>query len=370
MIASLALITVVKPSALSVKSNLEGPALHASPALSDWLRKLRQAERDGRILSVEASSARQGLSQQIHDKKADLGQAVQVSSSIASLIGLPPAPLILARRAIHNVSDGQFEVVLSDHVSAPALYEGYYRSNGFRHYGPRIAQMRLDEWQRVVSESGISTLAGRVIYRVAGLEGGYESLNTFDTGGVSSGILQFASLLSGSGSLVTVMQECRTLDSSGYRQAFVDHGVDVDSSGSLIALAEDGTWKAGPQAVNHIAASPKLAALFIRAGRIFKAYRLAQVRIAERLYYPAGRILRLDVGGRQFFTQIGSIIRSEDGLAIVMDRYVHTGKVDSVRDAINLVIREKNLKTPTEASRYEDEILDRIIHRRDFRLKP
>jgi len=96
-----------------------------------------------------------------------------------------------------------------------------------------ISPDRIDHLFRL---AGVEPKVANVMKAVSALEGGFESINTYDTGFVSVGFIQFASLKAGAGSLGVMMLRYKTADSSDFDRDFRQFGVDVTSSGQLAVL--------------------------------------------------------------------------------------------------------------------------------------
>jgi hypothetical protein len=339
--------------------------LNAEAAL--WLRALRASEAAGQVSKYDADEARLTL-RLAAESAFRSGRAVKPEGP--GFVDQAPTPYIVSTPSKWVVSGPDFRVELEDHVVAPMLYEGFLRSKGVRHYGPRIREISLDDWISLTERAGLGRKEAQVLRLVSELEGGFESLNTYDTGGVSVGLIQFASLLKGTGSLAELLLDFKSRDPKQFEEYFGRYGIGAEAELGMLAQDDYGAWVHGPAAVELIADDPVRAAVFIRAGRLSEAFRMAQMRLAIRMYYPAERIVRLSIGGKDVFCQIGSIVKSEAGLANLMEAFVHKGSFRRFVDAVNRVVERRGVKKIESLGMYEHEILDMCIHRRDFRAMP
>lgn len=340
-------------------------ALNAEAAL--WLRALRASEAAGQVSKHEADEARLAL-RLAAERSFRSGRAVEPEGP--GLVNQAPTPYLMSTPSKWLVSGPGFRVELEDHVATPLLYEGFLRSKGVRHYGPRIREISPEDWNALTVRAGLSRKEARVLRLVSELEGGFESLNTYDTGGASVGLIQFASLLKGTGSLADLLLEFKSRDPEQFQEFIGRYGINAEAERGILAQNDHGAWLQGPAAVELIADDPTRSAVFIRAGRLSEAFRMAQLRLAIRMYYPEERVVRLAIGGKDVFCQIGSIIKSEAGLANLMEAFVHKGSFRRFVDAANQVIERRSVKKIESLGMHEHEILDMCIHRRDFRAMP
>ena len=63
---------------------------------------------------------------------------------------------------------------------------------------------------------------------------------------------------------------------------------------------------------------------------------------------------------------MSDVVKSEAGLALLLDRKINTGNIRPFVDVIAKTMGTHNLKTLDEASKWEREILGEMIYRRDF----
>jgi hypothetical protein len=70
----------------------------------------------------------------------------------------------------------------------------------------------------------------------------------------------------------------------------------------------------------------RLTAVFQRAGRKSEAFRVAQIKTARASYWPAGDPVQITLpNGKTISGVVSDFIKSEAGLATLLDRKVNTG---------------------------------------------
>jgi hypothetical protein len=198
------------------------------------------------------------------------------------------------------------------------------------------------------------------------LEGGFDSVNTYDTGFVSVGFIQFACLTAGAGSLGQVLQSMKAADPIGYEQHFRRFGIDVALSGAL-AVVDLGTGeeRQGPEAAQTIIADKRLVAVFERAGQVSVGFRVAQLRVAHARYFP-NDVLALNVNGKNVAVPVSDLFRSEAALATLMDRKVHTGNIRPLTETVQSVFDQNGLTSTNDFVDYERTVVQMMRHRKDF----
>lgn len=134
--------------------------------------------------------------------------------------------------------------------------------------------------------AGVDNQAGRVLRTVSRYEGGFEAVNTYDTGYVSAGFIQFAAMQSGRGSLISVLSRMKAESASDYRHYFHNFGMDVDDLGELTVVDPDtGDVLRGPQAVLKVIDDKRLTAVLYHAGAGSRAFQVAQLEQARDQYF-------------------------------------------------------------------------------------
>lgn len=150
-------------------------------------------------------------------------------------------------------------------------------------------------------EAGIhDPVVQSVLLRVSAREGGFDAVNTWDTGYVSVGFLQFTTGEGASGhSLIRVLQRMkdaeRGADGGEFKRFFSSHGIDVKAGELYVRDPYSGEIKTSKEAVRLIIDDKRLIAIFQDAGRKSRAFKIAQIREAYGSYYLASKFFRIPV---------------------------------------------------------------------------
>lgn len=305
----------------------------------------------------------------------DVGLIPEPTEPPADLIAaIGPAPSFAepAEPRLHKIefSDG-LTIQLTDHVSVSENYAFYRFRTGVQSFGTPMLGFPADKMARLMSAAAITPSQRKVMEAVSLLEGGFDSINTYDTGFVSAGMIQFACLSKGAGSLGQVLLRFKNTNPAEFKRTFTQYGLEVSPEGFLVALdLSNGSPRQAADAAAQIIADPRLAAAFVRAGRASEDYQVAQLQIARDLYYPGNDRIVVFSNGRTFTGVVSDVFKSEAGLATLMDSKVHTGSIGPVSGVLSRLILEKNLTTLAEASAYEHTLIEMLKHRTDFRKDP
>jgi hypothetical protein len=212
--------------------------------------------------------------------------------------------------------DDDAPYVFTDQVNVPQRYAYFRFSDGVDAAGTAVKNMPEDQLDELLKEAGISDSEARVMKAVSLLEGGFDTINTYDTGFLSVGFIQFATGSTGAGSLGQVMLKEKTDDPEEFADDFHKFGVDVEDDGTLVVVNPvDGSELRGADAVARVIEDKRLTAVFARAGKIGKAFQLAQLKVAKAGYYPAEDTVAVTVDGQKVTFKVSDIFKSEAGLA-------------------------------------------------------
>jgi hypothetical protein len=227
-----------------------------------------------------------------------------------------------------------------------------------------IPDAKMAELNRM---AGISESEARVMRAVSLLEGGFDSVNTYDTGFVSIGFIQFASLSGGANSLGALLKLYRDTFPTDYRNDFKRFGIDVTEAGVLQVLdITTGAELTGGPAAMKIIDDKRLIAVFQRAGLVSDRFNAMQLKAARDLYLPAGDALTVQVGGRALTGRVSDVVRSEAGLAVLMDRKVNTGKLGNITEVLAELAQAVNARTLADLAAYERWVIDALKYRKDY----
>ena len=287
------------------------------------------------------------------DLMAALGPCPQMAEAVAPLQ--------------HTVAFDDVTLVYQDNTRMGPRYAYYRFPAGVQSAGVPVKTMASDDIDAVFRQAGIAEGPARVMRAVSILEGGFESVNTYDTGYVSVGFIQFASLKEGGGSLGAVLKGFKAADPLAFAADFHRFGVEVDDTGHLVVVdPTSGAVAVGPDANARIIEDKRLIAVFGRAGGKSAGFRAAQVRAAKEIYWPAEDRVKVTLNGVVTPVRVGDLVASEAGLATLFDRKVNTGKLDALGDAASRVAAAQGITTVEELAKYEKTLVARVRYRKDY----
>lgn len=290
--------------------------------------------------------------------------------SLIKLAGDPPAFAAARAPLRHDIDFGDgFRRSFLDYVPVRHRYAYYRFDEGVQDVGRRMRELPAAELDPVFAKARVNLSVRRVMQAVSLLEGGFESVNTYDTGFLSVGMIQFATLREGAGSLGQVLLRHKTDAPASFANDFRRFGVDVDPAGSLIVVDPGtGAELAGGPAVMQIIADKRLVAVFARAGAVSEPFRIAQLQIARDQYYPAEDVVTVTIGSKTMSARVSEIFRSEAGMATLMDRKVNTGKLDPLADVLAKLVADRGLSSLHDAGAHELELVRKMRYRTDYTL--
>ncbi|MCG9895878.1 MAG: hypothetical protein MH204_10435 [Fimbriimonadaceae bacterium] len=289
-------------------------------------------------------------------------------AGLRNLVGEAPPMAWAVQPRRHEVvfADG-VRLGYTDHVELRPKF-AYFRFNeGIRSFGQRVKDMDQKVLENLFRRAGLGPSEMRVMRAVSLLEGGFDSINTYDTGFVSVGMIQFAALENGSGSLGQVLLDLKTASPQAFAREFRSLGVDVTPEGALAVLCPTtGVEFIGSLAAQKIILDPRLAAVFQRAGQVCDEFRVSQLRVAKRMYYPEDDRVAVTIGGARRTVRLGDVFQSEAGMATLMDRKVNTGRLGSVAEAMQAVARQAGINDPGRLEDYEYDLVKLVRYRKDY----
>lgn len=242
-------------------------------------------------------------------------------TELAGDFGKVPVPPLFSRRALRRLIEPPpspaferfygYKVVLpwnkavytyeADVVPLDSPY--LVHASGIRDGGTSIR--RLEEIHLLFACAGVTDdVAKNVLIKVSAREGGFDAVNTWDTGYVSVGFIQFTFGENGAGSLRHVLQRMKDDEAllseqpahvNEFTQYFVDHGIDVRDGHLYVRNPATGETKCDAEAVQVIIDDKRMTALFQDAGQKSRAFKLAQIREAYGAYYLADAPFRIPV---------------------------------------------------------------------------
>lgn len=257
--------------------------------------------------------------------------------------------------------------VYTDHVKLRERYAYYLFPQGIVSYGVRLSQMQPKDLDKLFRAAGFSPSEQRIFTAVSGLEGGFETVQTYDTGYVSIGFIQFVTLEDGKADLSNVLLQMKQDDPKEFASDFRRFGLDVRADRTIVVVdPESGAELVGKNAVQRIIDDKRLTAVFQRAGRK-SPFRVAQIKVARSYYWPSGDPLTVTLAdGRMVTGTIGQVVQSEAGLATLLDRKINIGNINNFPGVVQSVITRYGCRSLEEAHRYEGEIVAAMTYRQNF----
>jgi hypothetical protein len=292
--------------------------------------------------------------------------------ALRQFVGVPPsfAAAVVPNQYLVNFPDGS-AIKIADNPPMRANFPAYRFPQGVMSAGTPVKSLPPEQVDDLFNSAGVSGSTEKIMKAVSILEGGFDSVNTYDTGFVSVGLIQFACLSGGAGSLGMVLAREKQNDRESFENDFKRYGLDVTYNGALVALdIENGVELTGPAAARQIINDKRLVAVFQHAGQTSRAFRIAQIQIAKEQYFPGDDAVAFNADGQTVHCKVADCVRSEAGLAILMDRKVNTGKIDPLANVLTQVATETGCKTPEDLAAHEREIILACRYRKDYTQDP
>ena len=266
-----------------------------------------------------------------------------------------------------NFPDGE-SISYRDNIEIGNARYGYYRfDKGVMFFGPSLRTWPPNEMQALWKNSGFTPFETHVVEAVSRLEGGFASVNTYDTGWVSIGFIQFASLDEGGGSLGELMRFYKLDNPNTYQRDFQQYGIDVDDKGLIVVLdLTTGAELHGADANRAVIDDKRLTAIWQRAGLHSVDFQLAQLKAAKARFYPADRAVQVLAGGKTLNGKVSDVIHSEAGMATLFDRSVNTGNIRLFNTELQNLVTQKQLTSLQQAANYERGLIAKVKWRKDF----
>ncbi len=288
-------------------------------------------------------------------------------ADLIAFAGNPPLFVTPALVRTHKIQFEDLSLDLSDNVKVRRKY-AYFRFNeGVMHGGTRMSGKGLEELKPLFNKAGVDDSKLKVMAAVSLLEGGFDSLNTYDTGFVSVGFIQFACLKGGAGSLGQVMLSMKTNNPAAFNTDFKRYGLDVNPAGEIVALKFDSLEElTGAEAALQIIKDVRLAAVFQRAGRVSEAFREAQITTALDMYFPDKDPITVKLGSKVLAGKVQDVVKTEAGLATLMDRKVNTGSLGNLEAAIAGIMASYKLTQLDQVAEMEQELIQAMRYRKSY----
>lgn len=298
-----------------------------------------------------------------------------IPAGLLHVCGDPPplAAPVVPRQYTIDLGTGSAPLTYIDHVAVRPT-SAYYRSeSGVISGGTPLRRMSPTDLDALFTAAGLTPFERHVMQGVSPLEGGFDAVNTYDTGYVSIGFIQFITSRDGTGSLASVLAQEKAAKPDDFARDFHSRGIDVNSAGVYTVVdPTTGAELVGADAVSKTVADPRLVAIFQDAGQRSVAFRAVQIVTAKRSYYPADDPLVVTLAdGTMLRGKVSDAIHSEAGMATLFDRKVNTGTLTpALPTAIGSVMAKHGVKTWAGLAPYEREVVAAVKYRADFLSSP
>lgn len=318
-----------------------------------------------RWIAQQEADSRNGQSAAVLLEPSDPGSP---PADLVKFAGAPPSFANCCEIMQYTVEFAPGETyTFCDNVLMRPRYAYYRFPQGVSKGGTAVRKLPEDELQSLFMKAGISDTEQKVMKAVSLLEGGFGSVNTYDTGFVSVGFIQFACLKDGAGSLGELLLEHKRESPQAFNVDFRRFGLDVTEDGHLVAMnPETGVESTGVDAAKLIINDKRLIAAFSRAGESSPEFQVCQLKVAKERFYPANDALTVNFSGKPTKVKVCDIIRSEAGLATLFDRKVNTGKIEPITSVCNRICSEMGIDSVEDLATCEYEIVRQLRWRVDY----
>ncbi len=292
----------------------------------------------------------------------------QIPDGLFALAGDPPNFAEAVVPMEHDVAFDDCVLKYLDNIRLSNPRYAYYRfAQGVDSEGVAVKEMPSDRLDHLFELAGVSASEARVMRAVSFLEGGFDAINTYDTGYVSIGFIQFASLREGAGSLGSFLLDYKKFDPADFQTDLRQYGIDVTPDGYLDVIdLQTGAELVGADAALKVIDDARLVAVFQRAGLKSDNFIAAQIRSAKSQFYPSDDSITITVGTQSFTGKVSDFIKSEAGMATLMDRKVNTGRLGSLNSILSDIATKANAKSLRDLAPHELEIVQKMKYRKDY----
>jgi hypothetical protein len=296
---------------------------------------------------------------------ADPGPA---PAALVAFAGDPPCFAEAVTPMLHEVTfeDGT-KISMVDNRKMRKNYAYYRFEKGVASEGVDVKTMPEEHLKDLCEKAGVTESELHVMKAVSILEGGFDAINTYDTGFVSVGFIQFATLKDGGNSLGDFLKLYKQEDPKNFQLDFRDYGIDVTPDAKLACVdPSTGAELTGEAAVRKVIEDKRLIAVFQFDGLKSDAYDAMQIRSAKEQFYPAGDSITISVNGQTLTGKVSDVFKSEAGLATLMDRKVNTGHLDLLKSTLEQCANANRVASFEELSNYEYDLIAAMRYRKDY----
>lgn len=291
--------------------------------------------------------------------------------SLIDTLGAPPviASVVAPNRHVIHFDIENRTIEMLDNVRLPERYAYYRFPRGVNSVGAPTSTI-VDETVRakeLFAEAGLSDTARKAFTAISRLEGTFEASQTYDTGYVSIGFIQFTTGPDGDGSLIRALVDEKTASPDAFVEDFHRYGIDVTTDGKITVIdPKSGAELVGSDAVKCMVDDPRLVGVFVHAGRYSIKWMAAQVRAAYKVYWPMDGEITLQLGGNPTSCKVSDIVQSEAGITTLLDRKINRGNIREFPDVVNRIAKAHGCETLSDIQMYEKEIVAAMRYRVDF----
>jgi hypothetical protein len=333
---------------------------------ASWEKWLNARVARDRYLAATAAEALNAKSQHRDPNyPTEVAEPSLVDPNLVEKFGMPP---IFAANVLPNKVLVRFDDITlnyTDNVDMRPRYAYYRFDNGVNSEGQSIKTIPAGELDGILKDCGYDDSDSKVFKSVSILEGGFDSINTYDTGYVSVGFIQFASLKEGAGSLGRAMINYKNEDPKGFDADFHRFGIDVMPDERLVALDLDTRdEKLGPDANDQIISDKRLIATFQRAGK-YRPFRASQLKSAKQVYWPMNDKVTVTLGSTKVVRPLSDFVHTEAGKAVFLDRKVNTGNIGGTSAALQAIADAAKVEKVEDLAKYEALLIKCMYYRFD-----
>jgi hypothetical protein len=283
-------------------------------------------------------------------------------------VGNPPT---LAQAVVpmqYTITFDDTTIQYTDNTRTSPRYAYYRWPDGVDSEGTPVSSVPDDRLTKLFQMAGCTDSEARVMRAVSPLEGGFDAVNTYDTGYVSVGFIQFASLQAGAGSLGSLLLAYKQDDPTDFANDFHKYGIDVAPNGDLDVLDPNtGAEIFAADANQRIINDKRLVAVFQRAGLKSDSFCSEQIKCAKSQYYPANDPITITCpSGTTLTGKVCDFIKSERAMAMLFDRKVNTGHIAILAKLAADVAEAHHCASLSDLAAYEKEIVSGLKYRSDF----
>lgn len=350
-----------------------GPRNEQEKVWETWIAKKLDRDRwEAWQIAVQSNHRFLGRDLPVADKTIPTAEPEQpgpIPDDLFALAGNPPPFAEAVIPMQHTIAFDDLTLTYRDNIRVSNPRYPYYRfEKGVNSEGVSMSKMTKDQIARVFKAAKMPERECRVMKAISELEGGFDAINTYDTGYISIGFIQFATLKDGANSLGRFLLTYKTEDEAHFDRDLRVYGIDVTPAG-ILSLVDPATGGeiTGAEATKKVIEDKRLIAVFQHAGLKSDEFNAMQIKSAKSQFYPEDDALTVTLPNGTVLTgHVGDVVKSEAGIATLMDRKVNTGKIDALAAELARLAPDVKPRSLSDFAPYEYEIVSAIKYRRNF----